>query len=449
MTPGARLKAGAEVLDDILLRHRPASVALADWGRANRYAGSGDRSAIGTLVFEALRRKRSIAAAMGSEASRALVLGAAKAALGLDAASVVRAADGSQFAIDALSEAEAAALAKLDDAGDAGDGVAGDGVAGAAGLEPAIAGDYPDWLAPHMARAFADAAAAEGAALAQRAPVDLRVNALKATREKVLKALEKFGAEPGPLSPLSVRIPAPEPGRRTPNVEADTAHGKGWFEVQDAGSQVAALLAGAGPRMQVLDLCAGAGGKTLALAGQMLNTGQIYAYDRDASQLRPIFERLKRAGARNVQVVDAGDAAALSQNEGKFDVVLVDAPCTGSGTWRRRPDAKWRLKPEALETRLGEQRAVLDLAGRFVKPGGRLVYVTCSVFAEENDDQIARFLQEHPGFERIGPREMWESAFGAGSFEAAGLPEDAAGVLLTPLRHGTDGFFIAAARRTI
>ncbi|MEO1206789.1 MAG: RsmB/NOP family class I SAM-dependent RNA methyltransferase [Pseudomonadota bacterium] len=462
MTPGARLKAGAEVLDDIFSRHRPASVALSDWGRNNRYAGSGDRSAIGTLVFEALRRKHSIAAAFGDDSSRALALGAALMALGLDAAGVAKAADGSTYAIDALSEHECEALRRLQagmraqtaaladaDVDGAGDGEAASGAewSESSADVPHIAGDFPEWLTPNMVRAFGEDAALEGMALAQRAPVDLRVNALKATQAKVLKALSRFAAEPGPFSTLAVRIPVPMPGKRTPNVEADTAHGKGWFEVQDAGSQVAALLAGVKPRDQVLDLCAGAGGKTLAMAGNMQNTGQIYAYDRDAVQLRPIFERLKRAGVRNVQVMDAGVESQLEAVADRFDVVFVDAPCTGSGTWRRRPDAKWRLKPEGLALRQADQQAVLRAAAKMVKPGGRLVYVTCSVFVEENEDQMTWFAAEHSDFERLPIGPIWAEAIPGISTETAGVDPEAFSVLLTPRRHGTDGFFIAVARK--
>lgn len=441
MTPGARLKAGVDVLTDIFERHRPAAVALSDWGRANRYAGSGDRSAIGTLIYDALRRKQSIAAAFDDDTPRALILGAAETALGLNGAAVAGAADGSQYALSPLSDAEVSGLAKLAARRN------GEGGGRDTGLPAHIAGDYPEWLAANMARAFGDDAAAEGAALAQRAPVDLRVNSLKATPEKVLKALARFGAEPGPLSANCVRIPPPPPGKRTPNVEADAAHGKGWFEVQDAGSQAAALLAGAEPRQQVLDLCAGAGGKSLALAAHMQNTGQIFAYDRDRSQLRPIFERLKRAGARNVQMLDAGVEEGLKAHAGKFDVVLVDAPCTGSGTWRRRPDAKWRLKPEALATRINEQHMALATAVKMVKPGGRLVYVTCSVFVEENEDQMDWLTAEHSEMERLPAREVWCAGLGDETVAAAGLAPDARSILLTPRQHGTDGFFIAVCRK--
>ncbi|MGI9403494.1 MAG: RsmB/NOP family class I SAM-dependent RNA methyltransferase [Hyphomicrobium sp.] len=308
-----------------------------------------------------------------------------------------------------------------------------------------IAGDFPEWLTPSLERAFGSRAAEEGAALSARAPVDLRVNTLKATREKVLKALARFSAEPTSLSPVGVRVPPPEGAGRAPHVEAEAAHGKGWFEVQDEGSQIAALLAGAGPKMQVLDLCSGAGGKTLALAAAMQNTGQIYAYDADKRQLRPIFERLRRAGVRNVQVMDGGDEGALTALGARFDVVLVDAPCTGSGTWRRKPDSKWRLKPANIGERQTEQKQVLALAAGLTKPGGSLVYVTCSVLPEENTDQVAAFLTEHSDFSLLPYAEAWQKHFGAEPPSSADGRDDT--LQLTPACHDTDGFFIAHLHR--
>lgn len=414
MKSGARLAAAVEILDDMAAHHRTAQLALADWGKSHRFAGSGDRAAIGTLVYDVLRRKQSLAAKMQSDASRALVLAAASRAYGISAEAVAALADGSEHALAPLSADEQAGLAREL----------------AADTPAHISGDYPEWLQASFDRAFGTSAALEGAALAMRAPVDLRVNSLKADREKVLKALAHFGAVATPISPLGVRIAAPEGAAKAPHVEAEAAHGKGWFEVQDEGSQIAAAIAAAGPRQQVLDLCAGSGGKTLAMAAAMQNTGQINAYDRDKSQLRPIFERLKRAGVRNVQTMTAGDEAALRKEGARFDLVLVDAPCTGSGTWRRKPDAKWRLKPQNLAQRQDEQRAVLDLAARLVKPGGRLVYVTCSVLPEENQDQIDAFIAAHPQYSKL-PVAM------------DGLPASAGPVTLTPHQNGTDGFFVA------
>jgi 16S rRNA (cytosine967-C5)-methyltransferase len=429
MRVGARIAAAAEILDDILIRHRPAATALADWGKAHRFAGSGDRAAIGTLVFDALRRRSSVAARMGADSPRALALGAAPRAFAMTAEEVAVAADGSEHALAPLSDRERAGL-----------------VAELPADTPAhVVGDIPDWLLPSFERAFGARAADEGAALSARAPVDLRVNALRATRDKLIKALGRYGAQETAYSPAGVRIPAPEGAAKASHLEAETAHGKGWFEVQDEGSQIAALLAGAGPRQQVLDLCAGAGGKTLALAAVMQNTGQVYAYDADKKQLRPIFERLKRAGARNVQVLDAGDEAALLALGPRFDLVLVDAPCTGSGTWRRKPDAKWRVKPANIPERQAEQRKVLDLGAQMVKPGGALVYVTCSVLPEENADQVAAFLAGHPDFALEPYAPHWRARLGSEPPASADGREDT--LQLTPACHATDGFFVALMRR--
>ena len=208
---------------------------------------------------------------------------------------------------------------------------------------------------------------------------------------------------------------------------------------------MAALLSGAGPRQQVMDFCAGAGGKTLALSGLMENTGQLFAYDSDRRRLRPIFERLKRAGARNIQVLNAGDTDALTPLEGKMDLVLIDAPCTGSGVWRRRPDAKWRLSPQMLEARVGEQIVVLDQGAALVKPGGRLAYITCSVLPAENRDQVDAFLSRHPDFKIVPWRALWEAAIPVAPPPSADGSDET--LLMTPLSHGTDGFFVSVLER--
>lgn len=430
MKIGARMAAGAEVLEDVLGRHLPAAMALSDWGRKHRFAGSGDRSAIGNLVYDVLRRRHSIAACMADEEPRALAIGAAPAAFQLSVDDVIAAAnDGSPHAIGPLSEAETAGLHRQ---------VPTD-------APPHIRGDFPELWQSSLARTFGDRLAEEMAAFAERAPVGLRANELKAERAKVIKALAKFAPEPARYAPEGIIVPHPAGARRTPNVEAEPAHGKGWFEVQDEGSQIVAALSGAGPRMQVLDLCAGAGGKSLALGAQMRNTGQIYAYDRDAGQLRPIFERLKRAGVRNVQTIPPGDEAALLAFKDRFDVVFVDAPCSGSGTWRRRPDAKWRLSQENLANRIADQQTVLTLARQLVKPGGRLVYVTCSILAEENVDQTAWFVDQAPEFSLLPYEQCWRETLGGEPPPSADGRQDS--LLLTPLSHGTDGFYFAAFQR--
>jgi 16S rRNA (cytosine967-C5)-methyltransferase len=429
MTPGARASAAIEILADIEERRRPVAEALKDWGLAHRFAGSGDRAAIGNLVFDALRTRASAAYAMGNDSPRALVLRTLVTSWQLTPDQVAALADGSRHAPEPLADGALEGLRRA---------VPPDAPAH-------IRGDYPEWLGPHFERAFGAQAGEEGAALARRAPVDLRVNTLKATSEKVLKALRRFEPSPTPHSPVGVRIvQAPGPGKN-PHVEAEPGHGKGWYEVQDEGSQVATLLSGAKPKAQIIDLCAGAGGKTLGLAALMQNTGQLYAYDADRLRLRPIFERLKRAGVRNAQVLPAGDAEALAKLDGKMDLVLIDAPCTGSGVWRRRPDAKWRLGPQMLEARLQEQAVVLDAGAALVKLGGRLAYITCSVLPPENRDQVEAFLGRHPEFNLMPWRPLWEEALSAPPLPSADGSADT--LLITPLSHGTDGFFVAVLER--
>jgi 16S rRNA (cytosine967-C5)-methyltransferase len=428
MRPGARVAAAVEILDEILSRHQPVAMALQSWGKGHRFAGSGDRNAIGHMVYDGLRHKASSAYIMGSEAPRALVIGALRER-GVAASAISEMCNGQEHAAEPLTPDELHRLetAKLD------------------GAPAWVLGDYPEWLHPSFEKAFGACAAEEGQALSRRAPADIRVNTLKATREKVLKALASFGAVETVYSPIGVRVPAPTGDARTPNLEAEAAFQAGWCEIQDEGSQLAAALTGAGPRMQILDLCAGAGGKTLALSAAMQNTGQIYAYDDDKHRLKPIFARVKRAGVRNVQILRAGDEAALDALEAKFDCVLADAPCTGAGTWRRRPDAKWRLRPHALSERIKDQQAVLSRAVKMVRPGGRLVYVTCSILPEENSEQIEACLAANTNFRSVPYADVWRGALpGEPPVSADGSSEH---LVLTPARHGTDGFFIAVLER--
>jgi 16S rRNA (cytosine967-C5)-methyltransferase len=431
MTPSARLSAAIEALADIEARRRPAGDALKDWGLSHRFAGSGDRAAIAGLVYDALRRRASSAYVIGEATPRAILLGMLKLERGLDREAIAQLFDGSRFAPPPLSEAEAAAL----ESGSLAD------------APPHIAGDYPEWLDPHFARVFGEERAEEGAALASRAPVDLRVNTLKGNRDDAVAALADIGAEPSRWSPVGLRIKL-DAGAKSPAIHAEPSFIKGLIEIQDEGSQLAALLAGAKPGEQVVDLCAGAGGKTLALAAAMENHGQIYASDTDKRRLAPIHERLDRSGARNVQVrtpKSVGDA--LADLDTRMDLVLIDAPCTGTGSWRRNPDAKWRMRPGALELRAKEQAAILDRAATLLKPGGRIAYVTCSVLDEENGAQIRGFLARHPDFTLVLPSDvakpLGDRAF---LFRRAVLITDE-GLLMTPRRTDTDGFFIAILRR--
>jgi 16S rRNA (cytosine967-C5)-methyltransferase len=427
MTPAARLSAAIEVLADIDARRRPAADALKDWGLARRFAGSGDRAAIAGLVYDALRRRASGAWIMGEETPRAILLGMLRLERGLDLDAIAALCSGARFAPAPLSETERSRLATAD----------------LADAPSWIAGDYPEWLDSQFARVFGEERAAELGALSARAPLDLRVNALKTDRDSAGAALAELGCEPTRWSPLGLRIRL-RADAKSPAIHAEPAFIKGMVEVQDEGSQLAALLAGARRGEQVVDLCAGAGGKTLALAAAMENHGQIYATDSDKRRLAPIHARLERAGARNVQVrTPRGNADVLSDLAGRADLVLIDAPCTGIGVWRRNPDAKWRVRPGALAVRQKEQEAVLDRAVPLVKPGGRVAYVTCSVLAEENDDQVQAFLARHPDFALVPPAEV-AGALGerAYLFRRAVVMSDA-GLLMTPARTETDGFFVS------
>lgn len=427
MRLGGRLAAAIEILDDMVRRHRPAAEALRDWGLSHRFAGAGDRGAIGNIVYGALRRRRSAAWLFDEESPRAQAFGALMLENGLAPQALNAALDDDRFAPPVLSAAEIGTV----------------GERAKQGAPDGVRADCPEWCEAHLARAFAGDWIEEGAALARRPPLDLRVNRLKADRRKIVDAFHGAGALASTLAPDGVRIPPIAGEGRHPHVQAEPAFRKGWFEVQDEGSQVVTLLADARAGTQVLDFCAGAGGKTLAMSAMMENRGQIHAHDADRQRLAPIFDRLKRAGCRNVQVV--AEAAALAPLEGQMDLVLVDAPCTGSGTWRRRPDAKWRLTSRQLEARVAEQAAILDEASRYVKPGGRLAYVTCSVFAEENSAQVTTFLDRMPAFRTVDHAALWRAHF-PDAAEAARV-DSGPGITLTPARTGTDGFFFAVLER--
>ena len=422
--PG-RIAAAIEVLADIGTRHRPVADALRDWGQSHRFAGSGDRAAIGNLVYDALRRRSSIAWRMGGDTPWHLAVGAAVLEWGMAAEALNAAFAGDPHAPEPLPA-------------DLLDGMAARDLPAA---PDAVRADMPDWLVSRFQASLGDGWIAEGEALARRPPLDLRVNTLKSDREKVVRQMARLGAEPTRYSPVGLRIAPATGDRRHPNVQVEEAFQRGRVEVQDEGSQLCALLVGAQPGEQVLDFCAGAGGKTLALAAAMDNRGQIFAYDADRNRLAPIFERLKRAGVRNIQVLPPGDSP--DHLAGRMDRVLVDAPCTGTGVWRRRPDAKWRLTADSLDRRIEEQDAVLAAAARFVRPGGVLAYATCSLLAAENAERIAAFLGANAGFRAMpvsGP-------LAAALPHAAVQKADDGTVVLSPHRTATDGFFLALLRR--
>ncbi|TCT42074.1 RsmB/NOP family class I SAM-dependent RNA methyltransferase [Martelella mediterranea] len=427
MRIGGRLAGAIEVLEDVETRRRPIANALKDWGTAHRFAGSGDRAAIGNIVYDALRLKLSHAWMMDSDAPSALAHAVFFRQWGFTPETLAAKLEGDKFAPAPLAQETLQAFANRD----------------LADAPDYIRGDLPEWILPAFQENFGEGWLSEAEALNRRPPLDLRVNTLKATPEKVKKALSRAGAEFAKIAPDGLRITPGEGADRLPNVTAELAFQKGWFEVQDEGSQIVAALACAESGQQVLDYCAGGGGKTLALSAFMENAGQIHAYDADRTRLAPIIERLRRAGTRNVQVHDA--ASGLEGMEGRFDRVLIDAPCTGTGTWRRRPDIKWRLSEKNLEERTAQQAEVLDSACGYVKPGGLISYVTCSLLPSENQNQIERFLEHNNQFEIVSLQEVWSGQFpSAGTsphFSAAGF------ATLTPAKTGTDGFFSALLRR--
>ncbi len=433
MTPAARLSAAIELIDTIDAQRVPAAKALKEWGTAHRYAGSGDRAAISGLIWDVLRRRASSAWIMEEDTPRARLLGMLKLERGLDADAIATLCDGSRFAPSPLSDGERLALTSRS----------------LEGAPAHIAGDYPEWLDATLALVFGEDRVAEATAMASRAPLDLRVNTLKARREKIAGSTAHLGTTLTPWSPMGLRIDLGADARN-PGIHAEEDFIKGAIEVQDEGSQLAALLSAAKPGEQVIDLCAGAGGKTLALAAMMQGKGRLIATDHDKRQLAPIYERLSRAGVHNCDVrTPKGPDDTLSDIHSSADLVLIDAPCTGTGTWRRNPDAKWRMRPGALEVRLKDQVTVLDRAAALVKPGGRIAYITCSVLPPENNDQIRAFVGRHPDFTIIPPSQTMSVLWDKAEDFAAATIQSPDGLLMTPRRTGTDGFFVSVMKRAV
>jgi 16S rRNA (cytosine967-C5)-methyltransferase len=429
MTPAARIAAAIGLLAAIAAAPRKPADAIANaFFRERRYIGSGDRRAVSERAWKAIRARRRLGwwlARVGANETPRLLVAASLLLEGWSMEGVAQSFSGGQFAPERLAPVEEAALRHL----------VGHTLVHP-DMPPGVRLEAPDWIVPLLERRFGAALEAEMAAMEGEAPVDLRVNLLKGTREAAQAALAEAGvhSEPTPWSPWGLRVAG-----RTPVVGLAPFR-DGLVEIQDEGSQLIAALVGATEEMRVADWCAGAGGKTLALAMAMGNRGHIVASDVSAPRLEAAVKRLRRAGVHNVErhLPEAGDKW-IKRRAGTFDRVLVDAPCTGTGTWRRNPDARSRLPERDLVELTAKQRAILDQVAPLVRKGGRLVYATCSLLIEENEDQMARFLADHPDFTLVPLAAAWALS--------APLPCPGPFLALTPRTHGTDGFCAAVLER--
>ncbi len=388
---------------------RPADAAANEYFRARRFIGSGDRREVSERVWQILRTRRRLQWWLRETATPRLLVAASLLLQGVAVDLLAGLFSGGRFAAERLSAAEQAALTHL--VGHTLDHPE---------MPLAVRLEVPDWILPLLQARFGEHLAAEMVALSEEAPLDLRVNLLKIDREGARAALAAEGiiAEPTPRSPWGLRVQ----GRRP--VTSGAAFRAGLVEIQDEGSQLVAALVGAAPEMRVADFCAGAGGKTLALAMTMENRGHIVACDVSPSRLDGAVRRLRRAGVHNVErhLLEPGDKWTKRRALG-FDRVLVDAPCTGSGTWRRNPDGRLRLARRDLDELLVKQASILDQASRLVRKTGRLVYATCSLLTEENESQVSAFIVRHPAFAEVER------------------------LSLTPARDGTDAFFAVSLER--
>ena len=437
MTPAARIQAALEVLDAIAGDARPADLVTRRYLRKRRYIGSKDRRAITARVYAVLRAAAAldwrISHHGGDAGARARVLLHVALDDGLEAVTAL--CDSSKYAPPPLNADEAAIIAAA---------LADDGTA----MPRAVRIGYPGWLEPALADRFGDDLESEAAALVGEAALDVRVNELAASRDEMLATLASLGLEaaPTPLSPIGIRLA----GR--PNITGLEAYRDGQIEIQDEGAQVVSLLAGGGgdegggddgDGAVVVDFCAGVGGKTLAIAARLSADARLIACDVDGARLKRMDPRLARAGIKGVEThVLEPDDAWLGAQDGIADRVLVDMPCSGSGTWRRAPDQPARLTPERLGQYQREQIAILGQAAKMVRPGGRLIYATCSVLRSENEDQIELFLDRNE-FRALDIAAVWAEAIGG----AAPAAEES--LQLTPGRHGTDGFFVAVLETKI
>jgi 16S rRNA (cytosine967-C5)-methyltransferase len=424
MTPAGQLAAAIDLLAEIESDARPADAVANSFFRNRRFIGAGDRREVSTLVWGVLRARRHLGwwlEKFGATPTPRLLLAAQAIFAGMTPHKISLAFTAGRYGPPPLTEAETIILEKF----------AGHTLEHP-NMPDAVKYEIPDWILPRLEAQFGPALNAEMAALATPAPLDLRINTIKTTREQAIAALaaENLAAQPTPFSPWGLRL------ANRQSVTAGHAFQTGLVEIQDEGSQLVALIVDAKPGMRVADYCAGAGGKTLAIAQTMENKGHIIACDVSAARLDGAIKRLRRAGVHNAErhLLEPGDKWTKRQAE-KFDRVLVDAPCTGTGTWRRNPDARLRLRETDLVELLPKQAAILDQASRLLKIGGRIIYATCSLLREENDMQIEAFLTRHPNFTGIQIADPLPAALHGPALR------------LTPKTHNTDGFFAAIMER--
>jgi 16S rRNA (cytosine967-C5)-methyltransferase len=398
-----------EILEGLERTAQPTDRFLKSWFRTRRFAGSKDRRAIAERVFSVQRLRAHLAHRMGSDLPRALVIASLMEG-GEDAAAFFTGGYGPA----PLTEAECLVAA-----------------AEPPSVPRWVQGEYPGWLEDELARAFGDRLLEEMSAFINRAPADIRVNTMKAKRDEVIAALHSKGISCvlAPYAPHGIRVT----GDAT-NLSKSALFESGAFEFQDEAAQIAAELSGAEPGLRVLDLAAGAGGKSLAFAASMQNRGEIIACDVRGEALFELEKRAARAGATIIRTVPLNHA----QPSGLFDLVFVDAPCSGTGTWRRQPELRWRLTQARLSELTGIQDRLLDQAAGLVRPGGRLIYATCSILGCENWGRVAAFRTRHPSFLPLNLAQDWPGA------PPPGLEQD---LRASPRRTGTDGFYCAALRR--
>ena len=439
MTPGARLQAAIELLAEIHGGGAPADRAAAAYFRERRYIGGKDRRDVIDRVYAVLRHRARLewwlvrASGEGSINDRGRMIAALAILEGWSPDRIAGAFDGGQYRPPRLDRREQEVAHKL----------AGKGIDHPE--QPAwVRLEYPQWLEHQIRNLLGARFETEMAALRVEAPLDLRVNTLKGDRARAVAALAEsdIAATATPLSPIGLRV------RGRPPLATLPCFRDGLVEVQDEGSQLVALLADARPGMRVVDFCAGAGGKTLAMAAAMQNKGHIVACDVLRGRVDRAATRLNRAGVHNVERrgLSTERDPWVKRHARSFDRVLVDAPCSGVGTWRRNPDAKWRFSTDDLTAVIDLQRRILDSAARLVKPGGRLIYATCSLLPSENAAQVTSFAKEHPEFALRPVAEIWAETIGRMAGGGPAPTEDRL-LQLTPAGHATDGFFVAVLER--